>query len=123
MARFLSPAWFDELPPPPTDPSEADLVVEQVVNGTPDGDVRYQVGVTGAAAYVHHPTRPHDADLTITADWPTAAAIAKGELSTQAALMSGRLRVHGNLAHLAGRAADLVGVDPIPDDVRRRTTY
>ena len=49
--------------------------------------------------------------------WP------RGRSPTQAALMAGRLRVSGNMARLSGRAADLVGLDPVPESVRRQTTY
>jgi hypothetical protein len=62
-------------------------------------------------------------DLTITCDWATATGLAQGTLSAQAALMAGRLRVRGDLAGLAGRAADLAGLDPVPASVRRQTTY
>jgi hypothetical protein len=49
--------------------------------------------------------------------------MAQGLLSAQAALLEGRLRVKGDLARLSGRAADLAGLDPVPDAVRRQTTY
>ena len=78
--------------------------------------------VSGAVGLIDPPvaqrrrrTGPRPApDLTITCDWATAAELAQGKLSAQAALMAGRLRVRGNLARLAGRAADLVGLDPVP---------
>ena len=92
----------------------------------PDGEVRYRVVVTAGGAYIEPPASvDHRAapDLTITCDWATATELARGTVSAQAALMGGRLRVSGNLARLSGRAADLVGVDPVPDSVRRRTTY
>ena len=40
------------------------------------------------------------ADVTISADYDTSAAIAKGELNTQTAFMTGKLKVTGNLAKL-----------------------
>jgi hypothetical protein len=133
MARFLSPAWFDELPEPPASLAPPEIVIEQVVTATPDGEVRYRVAMADGAAYV---SRPDDdrgaqaatngsppADLVLTTDWATATAIVRGELSTQAALMTGRLHVRGNLARLTGRAADLLGVDPVPAAVRQRTTF
>jgi len=99
-------------------------VLEQVVRETPDGAVRYLVVVSAGSAYVVAPPagdrRP---DLTITCDWTTAVAIATGQISAQTALMEGRLRVRGDLARLAGRASELVGLDPLPDNVRRQTTY
>jgi hypothetical protein len=143
MARFLSPEWFAEVTrfPRPLETkaglplaeasAESPLVLEQVVRDGPDGEVRYRVVVTAGGAYIEPPSnldrRPAPdqpaPDLTIACDWPTATDLAQGTLSAQAALMAGRLRVSGNLARLSRRAADLVGVDPVPDPVRRRTTY
>jgi hypothetical protein len=37
--------------------------------------------------------------------------------------MQGRLRVRGNLAKLAGRATEFAGLDPVPEQVRKVTTY
>jgi hypothetical protein len=137
MARFLSPEWFAEVaslgsPRPAATPGgdTADLVLEQVVRDTPDGEVRYRVVVAGGSAYLAGPAgavptngAPADPDLTITCDWATAAAMAQGELSTHAALLAGRLRVKGDMARLSGRGAGLIGLDPVPALVRRRTTY
>jgi hypothetical protein len=130
MARFLSPEWFAEVaesgPPRTEGGAESPLVLEQVVRDAPDGEVRYRVVVTAGGAYLEAPSSLGGRaapDLTITCDWATATELARGTVSAQAALMAGRLRVSGNLARLSGRAADLVGVDPVPDSVRRRTTY
>jgi hypothetical protein len=137
VARFLSTEWFAEvaqqsrpragmgITPP------IDLVLEQVVRGTPDGEVRYRVVVSGATVYIDPPptdatngtAAPPPPDLTLACDWETASAMAQGRLSSQAALVEGRLRVKGNLARLAGRAGDLVGLDPVPALVRQATTY
>lgn len=139
MARFLSPEWFAEVarhgparpaatpePAGSPDPGPSALVLEQVVRDGPDGEVRYQVVVTADGAYIAPPSDPNPwpaPDLTIACDWSTATGLAQGTLSAQAALMAGRLRVSGNLARLSGRAANLVGLDPVPDPVRLRTTY
>lgn len=137
MPRFLSDEWFDavrlhsghgEPEPEPHHsihgPRPDRLVLEQVVTGSPDGNVRYFVIVEdNNARLVESGFARQVADLTITTDWDTATAMAKGELATQAALMQGRLRVRGNLAKLAGRAGDLAGLDPVPEAVRKNTTY
>jgi hypothetical protein len=131
MARFLSAEWFGEIADQrPAEPAgEPGLVLEQVVQGTPDGEVRYRVVVGGGRAHIEPagdaqaPGRIPSPDLTIACDWPTASAMAQGQLSAQAALMAGRLRVRGSLARLSGRVADLAGLDPVPPEVRRRTTY
>ena len=153
MPRFLSDEWFDAVrlhsghdEPEPTGhnddtteptpshhlephhsihgPRPDRLVLEQVVTGSPHGNVRYFVIVEGNNARLAESGFARQvADLTITTDWHTATAMAKGELATQAALMQGRLRVRGNLAKLAGRAGDLAGLDPVPEAVRKNTTY
>jgi hypothetical protein len=97
-------------------------VVEQVVTGTPDGEVRYVV-VGGASPRIETGPAGAEPDLTFTVDWPTACAVAQGGISAQQALTDGRLRVRGNLSRLAGRLADLNGIDPVPPEVRRTTTY
>jgi len=130
VAQFLSPEWFAEVsrhgPPEPASPSdEPPLVIEQLVRGGPDGEVRYRVVITPGRATIEAPSTPGAPapDLTFACDWPTATGLAQGTLSAQAALMAGRLKVSGNLARLSGRAAELVGLDPVPESVRRRTTY
>jgi SCP-2 sterol transfer family len=142
VARYLSAEWFEEVAaerpaPPPTGAQDdtRDLLLEQVVRGTPDGEVRYRVAVRAGAAHIeaqpHRPANgttpgqsdPAPPDLIITCDWPTAIALAQGELASQTALMEGRLRIKGNLARVTGRAGDLIGLDPVPESVRRRTTY
>jgi len=147
VARFLSQAWFDEVENSDTGDHGADgpgraaypedhLVLEQIVTGTPDGEIRYLVLVAGGRARVKRGRvlagqdggedtggEGAGAQLTITCDWPTASAIAQGRLSTQRALMQGRLRVRGSPAPLLGRNIQLARLDPIPPEVRKNTTY
>jgi SCP-2 sterol transfer family len=133
VARFLSAAWFDEIESADPNGSEAadpedHLVLKQVVTGTPDGEVSYLVVVDGQQARIERPAPSPGSDatgvqLTITCDWPTATAIAQGRLSTQRALMEGRLRVRGSPTSLLGRSRQLANLDPVPPEVRRNTTY
>lgn len=126
MARFLSPEWFAEVAGAgaPAAPHPV-AVLEQVVEGTPDGSVTYRVEVSADRARIVWPVpeRASGPDLRFTSDWSTAVAIARGELSTQRALMQGRLRVSGNPGKLAVLAGELQGPDPVPEGVRRATTY
>ena len=126
MTLFLSEEWFAtvaaETPPRPGRP---EAVLEQVVEGAPAGRVTYRVELDDSSARIVWPV-PADAadpDLRVTCDWSTAVAVAKGELSTQRALMQGRLRVRGNPGRLSELVSVLRDVDPVPSSVRRSTTY
>ena len=127
MARFLSPEWFAEVAAAagPTGGEPAEVVLEQVVEGSPEGPTRYRVEISSGRARIVWPVADEapPADLRITSDWTTAVALARGELSTQTALMQGRLRMSGNPQRLADTAAALEGVDPVPPTVRASTTF
>ena len=98
------------------------MILEQVVTGTPAGDVRYQVVVAAGRAVVTR-GRAGSPDATFTEDYPTAVAVARGELTTQAALLAGRIVVGGNMATLSASQDDLAGLEPIPAAVRAETTF
>jgi putative sterol carrier protein len=65
----------------------------------PGGDVPYYVDITGGKAGVVIGTAD-DPTLTITAAYETMAAISKGELNTQMAFMTGKLKVSGDMGKL-----------------------
>ncbi len=125
MPRYLSEEWFasartgEPLSGPPA------LVLEEVVRDTPDGTVVYRVEVAGEEARLVWPV-PGDAtpaDLRITTDWATAVSVARGDLSTQRALMEGRLRVSGSPDRVGDAGTALAGVDALPAGVRQQTTF
>jgi hypothetical protein len=132
MARFLSDEWFEEVErdagESPTGrggrPLEqvAELIVEQVVTGAPDGEVRYRVvaGPGGPVVTRGGGTCP---DLVLTTDYLTAAAIAQGQLSAATAVGQGRVKVSGSLRKRPGPAAALAGAQLVAAAVRDRTTY
>lgn len=130
MARYLSAEWFAAVAGgPPASPAvampERVTVLEQVVTDGPDGPVTYRVEVAPGQARLVWPV-PDDAppaDLRITTDWDTAVSVARGELSTQRALMEGRLRVKGSPDGLADLSAAVAGIDPVPAGVRETTTF
>ena len=92
------------------------------MEATPDGEVRYHVIVDGTQSRIESGSAAQP-DVTFTSDYPTAAAIARGELSTQAALMEGRIRVRGDMARMVERPPLLAGIDPLPASLRAETTY
>ncbi len=126
--RFLSTAWFNmvtEMTPPWIAPPGRSVVLEQVVEGTPAGTVRYRVEASSRACRIVWPVDPSaaQADLTIISSWDTAAAIASGEMNADAALTQGRLKVRGN--PLAIDIPDGEGAfrDPVPSEVRHFTDF
>ncbi|MDQ2729371.1 MAG: SCP2 sterol-binding domain-containing protein [Actinomycetota bacterium] len=96
-------------------------MLQQVVTGTPDGEVRYQVIIGGGRATILVGS-PAEADMTFTSDYNTATAIASGTLSTETALGEGRIRVSGNLSRLDSHAEILSGLDPMAP-VRANTLF
>ncbi len=101
------------------------LVVEPVVRDVPGrGEVRYRVACDETVRAVSLPS-PGDAaaDVRIETDYPTAAALARGEVNAQAALADGRLRVAGDVARLAGHAGALARLADLFAAVRASTVF
>jgi putative sterol carrier protein len=106
MSKFLSEEWAQEA----TDAlnshegfknaiGAADLGIQFNTTDTPDGEVDYYLSTSGGVATMAIGTL-EGADVTVKQNFDTAAAIAKGELNTQTAFMTGKLKVSGNLAKL-----------------------
>ncbi len=67
--------------------------------------------------------RAEEPDVSFTQDRATAAAIARGELSAQAAFMAGRLRIGGDLREVMDRARELAALDDLFAKARATTTW
>jgi putative sterol carrier protein len=124
MAEFLSSDWLDAMRRaaegsvvPVVEPT---IVVQQVVTGPTD--VTWWIEL-GAGTVSLHPGRTEEATVTFTQDLETAAAINQGTLSAQAAFMTGRLEVRGDVQVLLDRQAEMLGVDDVFAAVRADTTY
>ena len=125
VVEFLSDAWFDAMSAAAREahavPVALDLVVQQLVDG--DGSsVDWFLEVRGGAVAVtrgRHPTP----SITFRLDAATAAAIQSGRSSAQAAFMSGRLRVAGDVRVLLDQQEALHELDDVFADVRGATTY
>lgn len=93
-------------------PEGVELVVQQVVVADDGSELAYAVRITGGRITVTE-GRVDDADVTFTQDRTTAAAIATGELSAQAAFLAGRLRVGGDLGAALASARGLAALDDV----------
>jgi hypothetical protein len=132
VARFLSPAWLEDVRAaqerePKHDhraPDVPPLILRQVVTATPDGEVQYRIVVrTDGSTLVPGPGTETEVDVTFTTDYSTASAVARGDLSTHAALSAGRIRVGGDIARLTAGSDLLRGADGLPPTVRTETTF
>lgn len=125
MARFLSPEWLDDLiaaaeaqPGPDGDR----FTLQQIVTDGHGGEVAWSVTV-GEGSVAVAAGRHESAAITFTQDHATAAAIHHGALSAQAAFMTGRLRVGGDVRVLLERHDALASLDDIFASARQATTY
>ena len=131
--RYLSPEWMAAAGRALANDgdlraatSELTLTIEQVVTGAPGvpdgGTVRWQVTIDhGRVALVDQPGGA--ADLRFSADHPTAAQIASGELAAQRAFVEGRLRVGGDLSLLTRHQRVFASIDDTLAKVRTETTF
>lgn len=106
MSKFLSEEWAAAA----TDALNAHEGFKNAIGGdalgiqfttsdTPEGEVDYYLKTEGGVATIAL-GELEGADVTVKQGYDTAAAIAKGELNTQTAFMTGKLKVAGNLAKL-----------------------
>ena len=77
----------------------ADLGIQFSTEGGPDGEVDYYLKSSGGTSEMAVGALD-DPDVTVKQSYDTAVAISKGELNTQTAFMTGKLKVSGNLAKL-----------------------
>jgi len=125
VAEHLSAPWFDEMAAAAAQaevPDGVDVVLQQVVVDDDDGEVAYAMRVRAGRVEVLQ-GRVLDADVTFTQDRATAAAIAQGSMSAQAAFLAGRLRIGGDLHRFAEAAASLSALDDLFGPVRSATRF
>jgi hypothetical protein len=130
VAEFLSDEWLGELAAAAAtveDPGagDAELVIEQVVSGSPRGDIRYRMefGARGAVVLRSEPDDQQPADLVLLTDYATARRLHEGGLRAQDALAAGTLKVRGSPQRLARAADALAGLDAAFATIRAHTTF
>lgn len=77
----------------------ADLGLQFNISGAPAGDAAYYLKTSGGSAVLAMGTL-EGTDVTIGQSYETARSIFSGDLNTQTAFMTGKLKVTGNLAKL-----------------------
>ncbi len=108
--RFLSAEWMEEVNREAASCSELKttagrppVTISQTVTGGPDGDVAYTLQVGDGGLRVRA-GGTEDATVTISQDWATAVAVARGEMGPEEAVMAGGIQVRGDMeALLAAR--------------------
>jgi hypothetical protein len=129
VARYLSDEWLAALDEAAQQSSAlrtatagVHLVVQHIVSATPDGDVAFYVVIDDGAVRF----RPGVADeptVTFRQDHATAVAVAKGQLSAQAAFLNGTMAVRGDLTRLATHGHLLTGIDGALDSIHAATEF
>ena len=106
MSEFLTEEWANDVTQALSQHEgfksamgAADLGIQFNTEDGPDGEVDYYLKSSGGTSNVALGTLD-DADVTVKQSYDTATAISKGELNTQTAFMTGKLKVSGNLAKL-----------------------
>lgn len=104
--KFLSPDWASAVTDAlnshmgfKTAIGSAELGIQFNVTDAPGGDVSYYLKTAGGNALLALGSL-EGADVTVGNNYDTASAVSKGELNTQTAFMTGKLKVSGNLAKL-----------------------
>ena len=106
MSKFLSEEWTNDVSAAMASHEgfknalgAADLAIQFHVSDAPDGEVDYYLAADSGVSNMAIGTL-ESPDITVNQSYETAAAISKGELNTQTAFMTGKLKVSGNLAKL-----------------------
>ncbi|MFQ5524430.1 MAG: SCP2 sterol-binding domain-containing protein [Acidimicrobiia bacterium] len=106
MSKFLSEEWAQDVTNALNTHEgfknaigAADLAIQFHVDEAPEGEVDYYLKTSGGVATLALGSI-EDPDVTVKQSYDTAVAISKGELNTQTAFMTGKLKVSGNLAKL-----------------------
>lgn len=107
MARFLTKEWLEALTATvnendtfKTAIASVDLTLQFETTDPPEGtEPVYHLAIKDGGL-VAGAGGIEDADATIANDYETAIAISKGELNTQMAFMTGKMKVSGNMAKI-----------------------
>jgi putative sterol carrier protein len=79
--------------------TNVDLSIQFKVTDAPDGEIDYSLSIADGNAVLELGDL-EGAEVSVTNDYATAVGISKGEINTQMAFMTGKLKVAGNMAAL-----------------------
>ncbi len=79
--------------------TDVDLDLQFHVTDSPEGDLDYHLTIKDGSVTIARGVSD-DADVSVTNTYETAVGISSGELNTQMAFMTGKLKVAGNMAAL-----------------------
>jgi putative sterol carrier protein len=125
MSRFLTPEWIADLDAAAREaavPAGVRLTIQQIVTTEGGDDVRYHLVLEDGRLRVH-PGEAPAADVTLTQSREVAAALSRGELNAQQALEAGRLKLRGDIGHLARQGRALTAVTDVFAAVRAATSF
>ena len=129
MAQYLSDEWLElasaalaEDPALAAAAADLDLTIQYEVTGAPGGKRAYGIRFDHGSAAVEVGAHD-DAPVSFTLDYDTAAAIAKGELSAQAAFMQGRLKLGGDVSVLIRQHGAIDGLSDALGPLRATTEF
>jgi hypothetical protein len=88
------------------------LVIQTIITGAPSDEVAYRLVLDGSSLSVERGRAP-DPTVTFTQTFATAAAVASGRSSAQAAFMAGDIRVGGDVTALIQHRTSLAGFDTV----------
>ncbi len=125
--RFLSRDWVSALDACLRDASPLEnaptFSVAHVVADGPEGAVTYVMRVEQGRARATLTAQVEDADVVLHEDYATAAAISRGELSSQQAVAAGRLKLSGDVRALLRLGTAFVAFGAASERLRRNTVY
>ena len=124
MAKFLTEEWLSELTKTLNGHegfkkaiANTDLKLQFEVPDAPEGaEPRYYMAVSEGVAEAA-PGDADEPDATIANSYEVATAISKGDLNTQMAFMTGKLKVTGNMAKLMMNQAMLTQFADAASDI------
>ena len=107
MAKFLTKEWMEALKTTINQDDDftsattsVDLTLQFETTDAPDGTEATYYLVIKEGVLDAGPGPADEPDATISNDYETAVALSKGELNTQMAFMTGKMKVSGNMAKI-----------------------